>query len=42
MQLLLAGKMTATKAAAAMESNMARIRLTKPEEIKNFKAWGAK
>jgi raffinose/stachyose/melibiose transport system substrate-binding protein len=41
-QLLLAGKMTATQAAAAMESNMARIRLTKPAEIKNFKAWSAK
>jgi multiple sugar transport system substrate-binding protein len=40
-QLLLAGKMTPTQAAAAMESNMARIRLTKPDEIKNFKAWGA-
>ena len=41
-QLLLAGKMTATQAAAAMESNMARIRLTKPKEIDNFKAWSAK
>jgi multiple sugar transport system substrate-binding protein len=41
-QLVLAGKMTATQAAAAMESNMARIRLTKPKEIANFKAWGAK
>jgi raffinose/stachyose/melibiose transport system substrate-binding protein len=41
-QLLLAGKMTPTQAAAAMESNMARIRLTKPKEIDNFKAWSAK
>jgi multiple sugar transport system substrate-binding protein len=41
-QLVLAGKMTAAQAAAAMESNMARIRLTKPKEIANFKAWGAK
>jgi ABC-type glycerol-3-phosphate transport system substrate-binding protein len=41
-QLLLAGKLTATQAAAAMESNMARIRLTKPKEIANFKAWSAK
>ncbi len=40
-QLLLAGKMTATQAAAAMESNMARIRLTNPKEIANFKVWGA-
>jgi raffinose/stachyose/melibiose transport system substrate-binding protein len=41
-QLVLAGKMTAAQAAAAMESNMARIRLTKPKEIANFKAWGAR
>jgi raffinose/stachyose/melibiose transport system substrate-binding protein len=41
-QLLLAGKTTPEKAAATMESNMARIRLTKPDEIKNFKAWGAR
>ena len=30
------------EAAAAMESNMARIRLTNPKEITNFKAWSAK
>jgi len=41
-QLLLAGKMTSAQAAAAMESNMARIRLTNPKEITNFKAWSAK
>ena len=40
-QLLMAGKMTPTQAAAAMESNMARIRLTNPKEIANFKVWGA-
>ena len=34
--------LTATdQAAAAMESNMARIRLTNPQEIANFKVWGA-
>ena len=41
-QNVLSGKFTAAQAAAAMESNMARIRLTKPDEIKNFKAWSAK
>jgi raffinose/stachyose/melibiose transport system substrate-binding protein len=40
-QNLLAGKWTPTQAAAAMESEMARIRLTNPKEIANFKAWGA-
>jgi multiple sugar transport system substrate-binding protein len=40
-QLLLAGKMTPAQAAAAMEADMARIRLTNPKEIANFKAWGA-
>jgi raffinose/stachyose/melibiose transport system substrate-binding protein len=41
-QNLLSGKFTAKQAAEAMESNMARIRLTKPKEIDNFKAWSAK
>jgi raffinose/stachyose/melibiose transport system substrate-binding protein len=38
-QLMFAGKETAAQAAAAMESDMARIRTIEPDLIENFKKW---